>query len=330
MSRVSVVVPVYNGEEYIEEAINSVLKQSYRDFELLCIYDNGTKDKSPEILRKIANSDSRVKIFNIEEKRGLVEALNYGISIAEGEYIARMDADDVCMTNRLKMQIEYLDKHNDIDILGTYIDIIGNVDENVKNMYRKCFNSKLDINLNELNALDQTMVAHPTVMMKKDIFSKLKGYDTNYKGAEDYELWLRAIENGYTIDNLDEELLQYRVHNESKSIKSENTIYYVQNAKFDYISKKKKIKTCYIWGASNGGSNVLQFLNQKDDSIQVVGFIDSFKEGTFCGKKIHKMDDVITQKFDYVFIATTPGKLVAKEILKGMGYKEVIDYCYFL
>lgn len=330
MSRVSVILPVYNGQEYIEEAVNSVLEQTYKDFELLCIYDNGTNDKSPEILKKIASYDNRVKVFNIKEKRGLVEALNYGISISQGEYIARMDADDICMKNRLEKQIEYMDEQRNIDILGTYIDVIGNIDDNAKKIYKKCFNSKIDINNNELDALDHTIVAHPTVMMRKNIFEKLKGYDINYKGAEDFELWLRAIENGYKIDNLNEELLMYRVHNESKSMNENNTIYYVQNVKFNFISKKKKIKTCYIWGASNGGSETFEFLKEKNDSLQVLGFIDSFKTGTFIDKKIYKIDDIKALEFNYIFIATTPGKLDAKNKLKSMGYKEGKDYCYFL
>lgn len=330
MNKVSVIFPVYNGQKYIEESINSVLKQTYKDFELLCIYDNGTNDKSPEILKKIASYDNRVKVFNIKEKRGLVEALNYGISIAQGEYIARMDADDICMKDRLKKQIEYMDQHEEIDILGTYIDIIGNVNQEIKNNYKKCFNYKININNNELDALDKTIVAHPTVMMRKNIFENLKGYDINYKAAEDFELWLRAVENGYKIDNLNEELLMYRVHNESKSLSETDSIFYLQNAKFRFISKKKKIKTCYIWGASNGGNRTLEFLNRKKNSIKVLGFIDSFKTGTFCDKKIYSVEDIKNLTFDYVFIATTPGKMDAKSKLKSIGYKEVNDYCYFL
>lgn len=330
MNRVSIILPVYNGQEYIEESINSILKQTYKDFELLCIYDSGTKDKSPEILKKIAYHDDRVKIFRLKEKRGLVEALNYGISIAHGEYIARMDSDDLCLEDRLKKQVQYMDEHRECDILGTYIDVIGNIDENTKKIYKKCFNYKIQINKNELDALDHTIVAHPTVMMRKKILDDLKGYDINYKGAEDFELWLRAVENGYKIANIDEELIKYRVHKESKSSTQKDTLYYLQNTKFKFISKKKRIKTCYIWGASNGGEKTLEFLKMNNNSIEVLGFIDSFKTGSFRNKKIYSIEDIKNLTFDYIFIATTPGKEEAKNKLKSMGYKEVIDYCYFL
>lgn len=329
MKRISVIFPVYNGEKYIQESLESILNQTYKNFEILCIYDNGTIDNTPKILQQMASGDERVRIVNLKEKRGLVQALNYGISIASGEYIARADSDDICMSTRFEEQVNYLEKNFDIDIVGTYINVIGEIDKINTNNIKESFNRKLNVRDNEKDVLDKTIIAHPTVMMKKSIFSKLKGYNESFREAEDFELWLRAVENGFKIGNIDKELVNYRVYSDSKSARSTNMLNYLQKAKFNYISKKKKITKCCIWGASNGGKETLEFL-ENNKSIEVLGFIDSFKNGTFMNKKILKIDEIKTLNIDYIFIATTPGKFEAKKNLYNMGYKEVDDFCYFL
>lgn len=330
MKKISVIFPVYNGEEYIQESLESILNQTYRNFEVFCIYDNGTEDSSPAILKKMANIDDRIKIVNLKEKRGLVQALNHGISISTGEYIARADSDDICMKNRFEEQVKYFEENYQIDIIGTYIDVIGDVDEFQKKDIKEYFNYKLDILNNERDILDRTIIAHPTVMMKKNIFDKLKGYNESYKEAEDYELWLRAVENGFKIGNVNQELVKYRVYQNSKSAKSTNILTYVQQAKLAYISRIKEINRCCIWGAGNGGKKTLEFFVNSHEAIDVLGFIDSYKKGTFENKRIFEIDEIKMLNVDYIFISSTLGKYEAKEKLNKMGYKEIYDFCYFL
>lgn len=330
MDKISVIFPVYNGEEYIRESLESVLNQTYENFEVLCIYDDGTKDNAPNILKEIANNDKRVKVIDLKEKRGLLQALNHGISISSGKYIARADSDDICMTDRFAEQIKYFQENSCVDILGTHIDIIGDVDDLIKEKIKNSFNCELDISRNKIDVLDRTIIAHPTVMMKKNIFNKLKGYNEQYKEAEDYELWIRAVANGFKIGNVDKELVKYRVYSNSKSAKASNMKDYVMQAKLYYLTSTKKISRCCIWGASGGGKLAYNFIINNYSNMNVVGFIDTYKQGTFEQKDIYDINYICNLDIDYIFIATDPGKEYAKEMLKNFGLEEGKDYCYIL
>src|SRR5438045_8388133 len=122
-TKVSVLMSVYNGQEFLCEAIESVSTQSYRDFEFLII-DDGSTDGTPEILRKYAAADERIRVHR-HENRGRAESLNVGIELARGEYIARMDADDVALPERLRQQLEFLEGHPDVGLLGGAFELIS-------------------------------------------------------------------------------------------------------------------------------------------------------------------------------------------------------------
>lgn len=198
--RVSVIMPAYNAERFIGEAINSILNQTYRDFELIIISD-GSTDLTPDIIRHYAKQDKRIRFFNNRRNRGLVYVLNMGLRKARGEYIARMDADDISMPTRFEKQVAYLDANPDIGILGTLIEGFGLV--NALGIQKPV--------VELADFVDNNYVAHPTVMMRRSIVRKYKfRYDPEYKHVEDYELWMRMIKVT-KIHNIMEVLLRYRV-----------------------------------------------------------------------------------------------------------------------
>lgn len=330
MHKISVVMPIYNSEKYIKEAVDSVLNQTYKDFELLAIYDNGTNDNTPEILENYAKEDKRVKSINIREERGLVKALNYGMGIAQGEYIARMDADDICRPERFEEQIKYLNENRNIEILGTMVEVIGDMDENFKLNLEKNLNLEFsNVNAEECILNHWYCLAHPSVIFRKSTIQFLGGYSNHV--AEDLDLWLRCLKNNNTVFKLNKKLISYRVHNEAKTQVVNKNYDGIRDAielKINYVFDSRDIEkiNCTIWGASNAGKLTLDSLKINFPEFNVVGFIDKFKTGEFEKIKIFNPDEISNIKFDYVFIATEPGKEEAINKLKSIGLKSIEDF----
>lgn len=203
---VSIVLPVNRDDGYFDEAIESVLNQTYKNFEFIIIANN-CADKLWEKTLEFKNRDSRVVAYRLD-LGGLVFALNYGIEKAKGKYIARMDADDICYSERIFEQVKFLENNKNIDILGTQITLI---DESSKVKNEK--SSILAENMSEIIKISsyKCPLYHPTVMFRKDKILSLGGYKFAFYG-EDYELWLRCIHNGLVLHNLKNPLLYYRVH----------------------------------------------------------------------------------------------------------------------
>lgn len=209
MVKVSVVMAVFNCERFISYALNSILTQSFTDFELIVI-DDGSTDSSPSIVHNICAGDKRARVIT-RSHLGLVSSLNLGCSLATGEYIARLDADDVAAPNRLTLQYDFMQKHKDVSLSGGYmecIDASGRVSCLIK------WPSRLQ-NLSDLQLLD-CHIAHTTVMFRRHIFEQLGAYRSEYLHAEDYDLFLRMSDT-YQLDNLPAVLSQYRLHDQQLS-----------------------------------------------------------------------------------------------------------------
>ena len=203
--KVTVLLPVYNGEKYLHETMQSILGQTYTDFEFL-IVDDGSTDQSSTIIDSF--KDSRIRVLKNPRRLKLSGALNRGMKEAKGKYIARMDGDDIALPERLRKQVEYLDRHPEVGVCGTGIEIFGSV-KNRRDIYP---NTSEEI---KAYTLFDCPFCHPTVMMRKDLFEKYDlWYDGSYYPTEDYELWARAVELFPTV-NLDEVLVRYRVHDSS-------------------------------------------------------------------------------------------------------------------
>lgn len=195
---ISVILPIYNCELYIKEAVDSVLNQTFTDFELIIIDDCST-DSTLKIIKSY--QDSRIKLIEKEKNSGYTDSLNMAIKLAKGEYIARMDGDDICFPNRFESQIEFLQKNKDCALCGTGIKFIGSD----KTQFHPSNHDEIKVKLCFSNSF-----FHPTIMAKKEILLD-NLYDKNFEPAEDYDLWTRLIFK-VKMSNLPELLLNYRVH----------------------------------------------------------------------------------------------------------------------
>ena len=206
---ISVILPNFNGEKYLGQAIESNLAQDCPDFEFL-ILDDGSLDRSKEIIKRFATLDKRIKPFFLK-KQGLVSILNFGLENSKGKYIARMDSDDISLPNRFSTQINYLNQPN-IGLVGSGIYVV-----NESGSFLKYGQYPSDIILNKM-MLDTNYIAHPTAIFKRELLDKVGRYSKVFKHAEDYELWLR-FSRVTNIINTKEKLLIYRQHKDSISIK---------------------------------------------------------------------------------------------------------------
>ena len=199
--RISVLLPVYDGEQFIGEAVRSVLGQTFTDFELLLI-DDGSTDRTPEILAGFA--DSRLRVIRLPENSGLVAALNLGILESKTEFVARMDADDISLPRRFERQVEFLDAHPDVAVCGTWIREFG----------ARHHAHRLPVQPDQIRArlFFRWAMAHPTLMVRRNFLeSHAIRYSTEYPHTEDLELLLRAADLT-SLANVSEILLLYRAH----------------------------------------------------------------------------------------------------------------------
>lgn len=197
---ITVILPVYNAEKYVAESIQSILSQTFADFELILI-DDGSTDGSLEVLQRFAAKDRRV-VLHSRENRGLIDTLNEGIENARGTYIARMDADDIAMPDRFRQQINFL-KNNNYDICGSSVQCFG---QSSRIWRYPCAPEEVEIHL-----LFDSPFAHPAVMCRAAVLNTLR-FSSDFPNVEDYDLWQRAWQGSFKGGNLDNVLLQYRVH----------------------------------------------------------------------------------------------------------------------
>ena len=216
MTAVSVIMSVYNGEAYLEECIRSILRQTYTDFEFIII-DDGSTDKSLNIIKKYANEDQRV-IVSSRPNKGLIASLNEAAALASGDLLARMDADDVSYPNRFEEQVNAFEKNESLIALGTYAREINAKGTDIGKLLPSPVGKEA---IRNATADGQTLVIHPTLMMKSSAFNAIGGYRANFKHAEDKDLLYRMVDMG-EIDNLPLALLQYRVHGDNISVKHGN------------------------------------------------------------------------------------------------------------
>lgn len=209
MPLVSVVMANYNGERFVESALDSVLAQTYEDFEFIVV-DDGSIDRSREIISHRARGDKRIRSVHLNHC-GLVQALNWGCAISEGQFIARIDSDDIAKPDRLETQVEYMLSNPDVALVGGAIECIdasGNV------LFIMNWPSRAD-GLHDHLLLD-CHISHTTVLLRKNVFREVGGYRAAYADAEDYDLFLRMSDN-HPIDNLSSVLCEYRLHTDQVS-----------------------------------------------------------------------------------------------------------------
>lgn len=210
---VSIILPAFNAEKYIAEAIDSILNQTYIGWELIIIYDKSS-DHSLDIIKDYINKDSRISLV-YNPAKGLISALNHGIKISKGDFIARMDADDISMSDRIELQIKHMILNN-LDICGCHHQIINDKGDLGKVIYNPLSHEHCFIRL-----LSAVPFAHPSVVIRKDFIIKNNlryGINTNML-AEDLDMWINMFNAGAKFGNINQIKLRYRILNSSLSRK---------------------------------------------------------------------------------------------------------------
>ena len=218
--KISVLVPTYNSAPYLKETIQSVLNQTFNDFELILLNDAST-DNSEEII--LSFNDSRIRYYKNDTNLGISPSRNKLMDLAQGEYLAILDNDDICMPQRLEIQAQYLDTHSDVSICGTRFELFTS--NHQMPLYKKLF-----INLGWIwchpycptiqDAIKGDVFMHPTAMYrKKDFIQHNIRYQAEYTPAEDYDIAKQALFKNLKIINLPQILLKYNLHGNNFSIK---------------------------------------------------------------------------------------------------------------
>ncbi len=211
MPKISIIMPVYNSAVYLKDAIDSILNQTFSDWEFIIINEFGSNDGSKEIVKQYASVDNRFVLIQNESKLGISESMNVGLKTATGEYIARMDADDISLPKRFEKQIEYMDKHSEIVMCGVKVEIFGS----------NTFEWKLETNPDKLatNILFYSPSVHPTIMIRKSFLDKYGiKYNKDYKASEDYDLFSQICRYG-KVANMNEVLFRYRIMENNATFK---------------------------------------------------------------------------------------------------------------
>lgn len=227
--KVTVLMPVYNGEKYLKEAITSILSQTFNDFEFLII-DDGSTDSSVDIINSY--SDYRINLVRNSQNHGLIYTLNKGLDIAKGDYIARMDCDDISAPERLQKQVLFLDENSSVDICGSWIHSFG---ENINNLW------KTKANDGEIRSelIFNSSIAHATVVFRNKSLSKYNlRYNDRHQHAEDYGLWVSAT-RFLKFANLQEALYKYRRHGQNVTIQCDH----IQHASVNLIQREYLIES---------------------------------------------------------------------------------------
>lgn len=250
---ISVIMSTYKEDErLLRESIESILNQTYRDFEYIIILDYPDNDVHKSVIEEYALKDDRIHFYINEKNMGLTDSLNRGLSLCHGEYIARMDADDISLPDRLERQMKYLEK-NHYDLIGGITEMIN---ENGSLLYSIKSIPTDPKKINKALRYSQC-IAHPTWLGRKEVFEKNAGY-RHMPLCEDYDFTLRAVLNGFVVSNLNEAVLKYRMT--SNSISRSNL--FEQYLYMSYITNEYKNNR--IASVDKAYAYVQQHLNEKD------------------------------------------------------------------
>ncbi len=213
---ISVIMGVYNEQTYLKEALGSILDQTHDEFEFL-IVDDASTDKSPDIVRSY--DDPRITLLENETNRGLTYSLNRALEHATGKFVARQDADDVSEPDRFERQIEFLEKNEDVAVVGTGAHLIDADGQHIDRRVPKCDPSFEDF-------IDKGHLIHGSIMARRSVLEATGGYNEFFRYAQDQELWLRLAKD-YPIANIPDPLYRHRIHDKGVyfSRKDESAMY---------------------------------------------------------------------------------------------------------
>jgi len=213
----TVVMSVYNGEKYLCDAVDSILSQSFENFEFIIIND-GSTDSTNQILDRYSKVDKRIILINNLVTEGLAASLNTGISCSRANLIARMDADDISLPSRFSTQVNFLESHPEIGVLGTYFKLI----DSTNHIITEEIAFPTDPDFIKWSFFFYNPLVHPSIMMRKEIITSIGGYDPKVDRSQDKDLWIRLFWKTQ-FSNVPETLLYLRKHSSNNSITGYST-----------------------------------------------------------------------------------------------------------
>ncbi len=266
---VSILMPVYKTAPYLREAMNSMLCQTFQDFELI-VLDDCSPDNEEEILD--AYDDPRIVRYKGEKNVGLSNVLNVGIGMARGKYIARMDSDDISLPQRLQVQVDYLDKHPDVDLVSVGMRLFG--------AKEGTWIRELNPEKVKIEALFHSPVLHASSVWRKEAFEK-QGlrFRQEMVPAEDYDLWVRAMLKGLKLVNLPVVLYEYRIHEAQATLQTDKT-----------TAKSREVQMAYLLEALPSLSDRnREVFPKKLWPAFFANLHDGFFDWKLLGKRLYKM-----------------------------------------
>ncbi|TCT14031.1 glycosyl transferase family 2 [Natranaerovirga pectinivora] len=333
MCYISALMPVYNGENHIKETIESILYQTYKEFEFIIIND-GSTDNTQKIIEKY--KDKRIKLYNLESNKGVGFASNFALNKAKGKYIARVDSDDIYHKDRFRLQKNYLDSHPEIVLVKTLIEYFG--DNKIVNTDRyKTIKEIVELNKNKVVSTEEISkqlywnmcIPHTSVMARTKVLKEF-GY-TELRCCEDYYLCYNMNKKNYKMATINEHLVKVRITNESTTAQNRDILY-----KNIYIIKKDIINNLflkgkvYIWGAGSFGKLVYNIL--REYSLPIEGFIDrdTKKQNILIdGLRVYSPNMITGNKTMKIIIASQPGTYSIINYIENIGYKHIDDYLVY-
>ncbi len=307
---VSVLLPVYNCEKYVFEAVQSILNQTYSHFELLIIDDCST-DTTLQICKSF--NDDKIIIIEKEKNSGYTNSLNYGLSVAKGKYIARMDGDDISLPTRFERQVAFMEVNEDVVVCGTLFSVIGS--EIVSQGPER--NDEI-----QMKFISHDCIGHPTVMIRKAVLLDNNIiYDTAKEPAEDFDLWVRLFSYG-KLHNLQEALLKYRVH--------DNQISNIQALRQQKIALDTKLNLFKDLNndLDNFESNALRKFIANKYEINL-SELQVLKQATFKILKNNKIKLVFNHKLLSDYFKHEEKRILSRYFLKNKTYNPKIIFEYY-
>ena len=305
---VSIIMSTLNTkEEYLKQAVNSILNQTYSNFEFIIIVDGGEDDKILEEFK-----DNRIKIIKHKNSEGLTKSLNEAIEICQGKYIARMDSDDISLKNRIKIQVKYMEKRTEIDMTATFYKEFGKKTKTVI----ECFNKPKQI---DSKLFYTNMISHPSIMFKRDFLIKNNiKYNERYIYSQDFELWTRISKIG-NITIIPKFGLAYRIHdNQISSGKSQ------KQSELYYQVLKRNLEELEI---EEENIKYMLMLNSRNTDIDIEGIDKFIKLAINKNKEIKRYNERIFKKVLKTAFATT---LIREKKIITFSFLKHIPYLFYI
>ncbi len=338
MPEISALTSTYNGSEFVAETIESILNQSFADFEFIIIDDRST-DNTVEIIKSF--NDNRIKLFVLNKNVGVGAALSYGLTKVTGTYLAKVDSDDLYAVDCFQKQKDFLDNNPDVDLVKSLIEYFTDDDdlrgseryEHMKKVVEEENNGVVTPEQIKEQLDIWCCVAHNTIMARSEVVKSV-GYDHLRKG-EDYKLVYEISKRGHRMDTVREKLLKCRLRNDSITGSMQDQVELV-NGVYDmkmvdmagFLNNDKKL---FVWGTGNQSRHASERLLK--DGYTIEGFIERIPEKIgkeFLGIKIHGHEEALIFKNIKILLCAQPARTEAIRLFKERGYKYKEDYFVIL